>query len=83
MTKETKVRLLQTILNAGIKGTDREMLDNLKAVIKAIKSEGDLECALPVPALITKVDGDVALDPKTLEKIIPPFKRKAGRPKKG
>ena len=42
MTKETKVRLLQTILNAGIGGTDREMLDNLKAVIKAIESEGEI-----------------------------------------
>ena len=40
MTKETKVKLLQVILNAGIKGTDREMLDNLKAVIKSIEGEG-------------------------------------------
>ena len=39
MTKETKVRLLTIILNAGIKGTDREMLDNLKAVVKSIESE--------------------------------------------
>ena len=42
MTKEAKIKLLKVILNAGIKGTDREMLDNLKAVIKAIGNEGEL-----------------------------------------
>ena len=75
MTKETKVKLLQVILNAGIKGTDREMLDNLKAVIKAIENEdgkGDILGGLP-PAfpIIAKVSASLQ-----------PSKKKAGRPKK-
>ena len=42
MTKETKIKILQGIVNAGLKGTDREMLDNLKAVIRAIEDESPL-----------------------------------------
>jgi len=73
MTNETKVKLLQVILDAGMGGTDREMLDNLKAVIKAIESD----CNAPKDKL--KELGKCALSENI--GIIP--KRKAGRPKKG
>lgn len=74
MTKEAKIKLLQVIYNAGIKGTDREMLDNLKAVIKAIENEAcnvsenlkDLK-----PSILPAFVGDTGR-----------FKKKAGRPKK-
>ena len=76
MTKETKVRLLQIILNAGIGGTDREMLDNLKAVIKAIKNEGEKMLTLPsssTPGMDAKIGG--------IKNCLLP-KKKAGRPPK-
>ena len=76
MTKETKVRLLQTILNAGIKGTDREMLDNLKAVIKSIENEG---VGKVMPALQEGEEFNRFTVNKNMG-IIP--KKKAGRPKK-
>ena len=73
MTKDIKVKLLQVILNAGIKGADREMLDNLKAVIKAIENED-------VAVKVEKI-GEEHLE-KEAKAMLTPFKRKAGRPKK-
>lgn len=40
MNKDTKINILQGVVNAGIGGTTREMLDNVKAIIKAMESEG-------------------------------------------
>jgi len=34
MNKETKINILQTIVDAGIGGTTREMLDNVKALLR-------------------------------------------------
>ena len=75
MTNETKVRLLTIILNAGIKGTDREMLDNLKGVIKSIKSENEAV----VEVIESPSDEEKPCVPKSIG-IFP--KRKAGRPPK-
>ena len=73
MTKETKIKLLQVILNAGIKGTDREMLDNLKAVIRAI--ENDNVALVSKEALIKTVELEVEQPSGSTS-----FKRKPGRP---
>lgn len=77
MTKETKIRILTTILNAGIKGADREMLDNLKAVIKNIENTN---VSLPSREdLIKTVEENLASCGVKEEGTIIP-KRKAGRP---
>ena len=74
MTKETKVKLLQVILNAGIKGTDRGMLDNLKAVIKAIENEDVVEVHPGVKDLQDRADkGELSMS-------VAAPKRKPGRP---
>jgi hypothetical protein len=81
MKKETKINILQSVVNAGIKGTTREMLDNLTAMIKSYETyEGTVVKVLPKN---NDVISTIKLPNVKVDEVTKPVTaRKAGRPPK-